>query len=333
MGESGGDGREKRDEISLLIEEVIQLSVKGSMVVPSVKPSLICTIWTEKFYNIESFKAQIMSIWKTKKKFEIQMVGQNLYLIFFGLEEDLELIMEGRPWLFRKSLILFDRLNQSVERSQIRLHSSSFWVKIGPCLPEFDKKDLLHAIGVTFGGIIVANGRFPLSMKNYQCFALVVGKWGMAFQIVVSGTLQKKKKIKEDPPYALALKADSNAIGKESIKFNDLSKKNRVQCSYIGSSEMEVMNGIIQGGLQLREDEEETFKKTSWRRDASNQSRVQRKDECSTRKRKANEEEVEISGIGKIVEDRIIRLKKDGRKICREMLTEVMINEMDQSDI
>ncbi|MBA0816884.1 hypothetical protein Gohar_001500 [Gossypium harknessii] len=50
------------------------------------------------------------SIWKTKKKFEIQTAGQNLFLIVFELEEYLELIMEGRPWLFRKSLILFDRV-------------------------------------------------------------------------------------------------------------------------------------------------------------------------------------------------------------------------------
>ncbi|MBA0789187.1 hypothetical protein Gotri_026225, partial [Gossypium trilobum] len=58
------------------------------------------------------------SIWKARKKFEIQMVGQNLFLIIFELVEDLEMILEGRPWLF-----------------------------------QFDKKDLLHAIGATFGGV------------------------------------------------------------------------------------------------------------------------------------------------------------------------------------
>ncbi|KAH1082144.1 hypothetical protein J1N35_021905 [Gossypium stocksii] len=62
--------------------------------------------------------------------------------------------MEGWPWLFRKNLILFDRLVKLMERSQIWLSSSPFWIKIGPCLPEFDKKDLLHAIGVAFGGVI-----------------------------------------------------------------------------------------------------------------------------------------------------------------------------------
>ncbi|MBA0631614.1 hypothetical protein Godav_000473, partial [Gossypium davidsonii] len=154
MEESDSEDREGRDEISLLAEELIQLLVKGSMVVPNSKPTLICTVWTEKLYNPESFRAQMKSIWKTRKKFEIQMVGQNLFLIVFDLEEDLETIMEGRPWHFRKSIILFDRLIQAVERDQIRLNSSPFWIKIDSYLPEFDKKELLHAIGVTFGGVL-----------------------------------------------------------------------------------------------------------------------------------------------------------------------------------
>ncbi|MBA0562370.1 hypothetical protein Golob_007419 [Gossypium lobatum] len=93
-------------------------------------------------------------IWKTRKKFEIRVVGQNLFLIIFKLEEDLELILQGRPWLFRKSLILFDKVCQAVARDQIKLTSSPFWIKIQLCFPEFDKKDLLHAIAGTFGGVL-----------------------------------------------------------------------------------------------------------------------------------------------------------------------------------
>ncbi|PPE00676.1 hypothetical protein GOBAR_DD02294 [Gossypium barbadense] len=124
------------------------------MVVPSKKPTLISTIWTEKFYNPESFKAQMRSIWKTKKNFEIITVGQNLFTLEFDLDEDLEAIIEGIPWFFQKSVILFDRLTKPIERAQIRLTSSPFWIKIGSCLLEFDKKDLLHAISVTFGRVI-----------------------------------------------------------------------------------------------------------------------------------------------------------------------------------
>ncbi|KAK5803591.1 hypothetical protein PVK06_031239 [Gossypium arboreum] len=50
--------------------------------------------------------------------------------------------------------MLFDQLTKSIERSQIRLNSSPYWIKIGPCLPEIDKEDLMHAIGVTFGGVL-----------------------------------------------------------------------------------------------------------------------------------------------------------------------------------
>ncbi|MBA0820438.1 hypothetical protein Gohar_028318 [Gossypium harknessii] len=130
MEASGGDDREGGDEIGLLAEELVQLSVKGSLVVPSSKPTLICTVWTGKLYNPDSFRAHMKSLWKTRKKFEIRLVGQNLFLIIFEMEEDLELILEGRPWLFRKNLILFDRLCQAVERDQIKLTSSPFWIKI-----------------------------------------------------------------------------------------------------------------------------------------------------------------------------------------------------------
>ncbi|MBA0575652.1 hypothetical protein Golob_023951 [Gossypium lobatum] len=72
------------------------------MVEPSGNFSLICSIWTKKPYNQDSFKAQMRSIWKTRKKFVIQVVGKNLFLIEFELEEDLETVLEGQPWLFRK---------------------------------------------------------------------------------------------------------------------------------------------------------------------------------------------------------------------------------------
>ncbi|PPD90881.1 hypothetical protein GOBAR_DD12185 [Gossypium barbadense] len=138
--ESGGNDGLGGDEISLLTDELIQLSVKSSMVEPNGKFSLICSIWTKKSYNQESFKAQMRSIWKTKKKFGIQGVGQNLFMILFESEEDLETVLEGQPWLFRKQLILFDRLSKSMARDQIRLVSSPFWIKSGLAYQSLTKK-------------------------------------------------------------------------------------------------------------------------------------------------------------------------------------------------
>ncbi|MBA0632840.1 hypothetical protein Godav_001515 [Gossypium davidsonii] len=269
MEENGGENREGRDEISLLADELIQLTVKGSKVVPNSKPTLICTVWTRKLYNQESFRAQMRSIWKTKKKFEIQRVGQNLSLIVFELEEDLESILEGRPWLFRKNLILFNRLSQEIERDQISLTSSPFWIKIDSHLPEFDKKDLMHAIGVTFGGVIrseisdtccrlrirldvwkpLRRGIFvssinvkkmwvPFKYENLPIFCFGCGRMGHGLTDCTQIIPARKSKISSDPPYSMALKAESKQVGKESLQFSTMWRLAGVQSSYTGGQEV-----------------------------------------------------------------------------------------------
>lgn len=45
-------------------------------------------------------------------------------------------------------------LVKPVEKSKIRLVTSPYWIKIGPCPPESDPKELIHAIGSTFEGVI-----------------------------------------------------------------------------------------------------------------------------------------------------------------------------------
>ncbi|XP_052486368.1 uncharacterized protein LOC128041081 [Gossypium raimondii] len=216
------------------------LSVKGSRVVPSSKPTLICTVWTGKLYNPEGFKAHMKGIWKTRKKLVIQVVGQNLFTIVFELADDLELILEGRPWLFRKSVILFDRLSQAMDRDQIRLTLSPFWMKIDSNFPEFDKKDLLHAIGVSFGGVLryeinedfcrlrvnldvqrpLRRGIFvsmdavnkvwvPFKYGNLPMFCFGCGRMGHGLSNCIQLPPERKSKISENPPFLLALKAES----------------------------------------------------------------------------------------------------------------------------
>lgn len=51
-----------RDEISLLEEDLMQLSVKSSLVTTTDKATLLCSIWSKKAYNPNSFRAQMKSI-------------------------------------------------------------------------------------------------------------------------------------------------------------------------------------------------------------------------------------------------------------------------------
>lgn len=98
------------DKISLLGEKLVKLTVKSFVIDPKGKASLICSVWTKRYFNPDSFKAQMRSIWKTTKKFEISRVAQSLFLISFENENDMEQILEGRPWFFRRHLLIFDKM-------------------------------------------------------------------------------------------------------------------------------------------------------------------------------------------------------------------------------
>ncbi|MBA0823754.1 hypothetical protein Goarm_020460, partial [Gossypium armourianum] len=127
----------ERDDISLLEEELIHLTVKSSTVVSSGNPTLLGTV---------------------------KIVCQNLFMIEFDDKEDLKLILAERPWLFRRNLVIFKKLDKAMERSNLHLVEFPFWLKIGHCPPECENKDLTHAIGSTFEGIISSeiNGDFCL---------------------------------------------------------------------------------------------------------------------------------------------------------------------------
>lgn len=143
----------EREGISFFEEEMVQLSIKSSKVEAQEKLALICSVWTTRLFNPNNLRAHLKSLWKTKHKFEIRLVGPNLFLISFDSKDDLELIMDGRPWSFRRQLVVFDHLTGSVERSKIRLVVSPFWLKVGPCPLECDRKYLMHAIKSTFRGL------------------------------------------------------------------------------------------------------------------------------------------------------------------------------------
>lgn len=73
-------------------------------------------------------------------------------------------------------------------------------------------------------------------MKNYLHSTLAIGRWGKVFKNALNQPLQKNK-IRDNPRFSLALKAELNLIGKESLKFNALLKKMQPQCSYVGTLE------------------------------------------------------------------------------------------------
>lgn len=253
------------EEVALLEEELVQLSIRNNLVTPSEKSTFICSVWTKKNYNPNSFRAQMKSIWKLKKKFKIQIVGLNLFLISLESEEDLELVLEGRPWFFRRNLIIFYRLLGPIDRSQIKLVLTPFWLKLGPCLLECNKKDLMHAVCSTFGGLIrpevrrdfcririqlnvqnpLRRGLFIASgtrgkvwllfkYENLPVFCFGCGQMGHGVVDCTWISDADREKGEDDLLYSVALRVESPLVGNEVLKLGAYMNKHLKLRQYIG---------------------------------------------------------------------------------------------------
>ncbi|MBA0707526.1 hypothetical protein Golax_019565, partial [Gossypium laxum] len=303
MGESGGDNREQRDEISLLSEELIQLSVKGSRVVPDEKPTLICTIWTEKLYNPESFKAQIRSLWKTKKKYEIQMAGQNLYLIMFELEEDLELIMEG---------VTFG----GVIRSEI----STEWCRLKINLNV--QKPLRRGIFVSSDN----KNQWWISFKYEKLPLFCFGCGRMGHGLPDCNVLSPAEKSdSENGMIEDIINGEVNNLkevihGRSQVSEEEKMLKNQVDVATVMIDEKMVDNRsspVINSN---------SAKKMSWKRIVPGQKGTQRADESGIKKRKATKGRLEIFNIEDEYRDGTKRQKKEQEKDLGEIFSRSLID-------
>lgn len=158
-----------------------------------------------------------------------------------------------------------EKLIGPLDREKVELVMSPLWLNIGPCPPECDKKDLMHAVGVTNGGLqrskvlgmfcrirIMVDVRKPLrrgifvstsdSGKTWLAFKyenLLVFCYGcrrMGHGVMDCGVLSREDKLKGEDlfPYSVALRAKSKLLGKEYLQFGLASKLSTIQRNYIG---------------------------------------------------------------------------------------------------
>ncbi|KAK5844657.1 hypothetical protein PVK06_000797 [Gossypium arboreum] len=128
-------------------------------------------------------------------------MGQNLFSIVFEDEDDLERIMEG------------------------------------PCPPECDKKDLMHAVGSTFGSVIRSEIKGEFCRLKVNLDVQKPLRRGHGVKDCMSISSEERVKTEDNLPYSIALKVESSIKGKKSIWLGSLKKKTMIQCNYTGMEE------------------------------------------------------------------------------------------------
>ncbi|MBA0879258.1 hypothetical protein Goshw_024956 [Gossypium schwendimanii] len=140
----------------------------------------------------------------------------------------------------------------------------------------------------------------------------------------------RKSKISVDPPYTLALKAESKLAGK---------KENM---ELMGGEEMIKEQGCIYGIEKVEKLNDSTVqecknanleKKTSWKKIKPVATVIQTKAENSTRKRKSPEKDLARSEKKDIDVDGTEKLKQDDFEGCEKAFSKVMLDSSEQLDI
>ncbi|KAK5835560.1 hypothetical protein PVK06_011252 [Gossypium arboreum] len=149
----------------------------------------------KKSYNPDGFRAQVRSIWKMKRKFEIHTAGQNLFQISFEDE---------------------DNIKEELCRIQILLDA---------------RKPLQKGIFIAIG--ITRKVWLPFKYESLPNFCISCGIMGHIEKDY--DTVMKQRKVLEagELPYTVALKAESNLVGRESLKLGMADKKFTKQHLYI----------------------------------------------------------------------------------------------------
>lgn len=161
-----------------------------------------------------------------------------------------------------------DRFVEPIDRKKIRLVMYPYWIRVGPYPNECDLKDLMHAVGSTFGGLLsfdvteeYCRIKVRLNVKNVLRRGIfVVLENGTNFWILfmyenllifcygcgrMVHNMQERelvlpmiKDLPEDEyPFSLALRAESKLFGKESARLGAASQKIMKQCSYEGDGD------------------------------------------------------------------------------------------------
>nr|POE69994.1 hypothetical protein CFP56_78248 [Quercus suber] len=91
-------------------------------------------VLTAKFLTRRSINIEVARtfrpIWRTRRNFEVSVVGDNVVLIAFELEVDVEKVLKGELLTYDRHLVVLQRYEGSTQVSNLCFNTTSFWVQI-----------------------------------------------------------------------------------------------------------------------------------------------------------------------------------------------------------
>lgn len=113
----------EKEEISISEGEIAVLRERGSR-------CLVGRIGTEKRINREAFRTLLTRLWRPLGQVIFQAVQEHLWIFEFSDGDDKRRVMEGRPWLFDRYILILNEFDGSKAPTQMEFLHSPLWVQV-----------------------------------------------------------------------------------------------------------------------------------------------------------------------------------------------------------
>ena len=88
--------------------------------------ALAAKFFTRRSLNVEAVVRTFRPLWRTCRDFQASDAKHNHMVFTFELEEDVEKVLMGEPWLFDRHLVAFVRYDGSVPVQDLHFEKVSF---------------------------------------------------------------------------------------------------------------------------------------------------------------------------------------------------------------
>jgi len=90
---------------------------------------LLGRLMSDRRIQKEAFKTLMSRLWKTVEAVAFKEIQDNLWLLEFSNREDKRRVLEGRPWLFDRSLLVLKEIDEDIPPSHMDFSKAFFWVQ------------------------------------------------------------------------------------------------------------------------------------------------------------------------------------------------------------
>ena len=94
--------------------------------------------FTKRVLNVELVGRTFKPLWKLIGELKIRDIGNNILLFEFADNLDLERVLEFEPWMYDKSLVVFQRATSVEEVPLLDFSRSPFWVQLHNVLEKYE---------------------------------------------------------------------------------------------------------------------------------------------------------------------------------------------------